>query len=251
MINILMHGCNGKLGQVITKICKTSHDLQVVAGVDPNLSIPHDFPVFDDISNCNVKVDVIVDFSIAHAVPTLLEYAVKKNIPVVICTTGLNDEQTAEVEKASASIPVFFAANMSIGVNLLINLAKRAAEILSDSGFDIEIVEKHHNQKIDAPSGTALAIASSIQESLNNEYMLCFDRSQTREPRETKEIGVHAIRGGTIVGDHDIIFAGTDEVITLSHSATSKDVFAVGALKAAKFIAYKFPGLYNMSHLLA
>ncbi len=250
MINVLMHGCNGKLGQVVTKISKSDNELQIVAGVDPDLSKPHDFPVYENIFDCNTEVDVIIDFSIAHAVPTLLSYATAKNIPVVICTTGLNEEQIEEVHKASQAIPIFFAANMSIGVNLLINLAKRTAEILCDSGFDIEIVEKHHNQKIDAPSGTAFAIAEAIQDSLNNEYTLCFDRSSIREPRQPKEIGMHAVRGGTIVGEHDIIFAGTDEVITLSHSATSKDVFAVGALKAAKFLAYKFPGLYNMDHLL-
>ncbi len=250
MINILMHGCNGKLGQVISKIVKEHSELSIVAGIDPNLSVPNDFPVFSNIFDCDMEVDVIIDFSIAHAVPRLLDYATQKNIPVVVCTTGLNDEQIEHINEASNSIPVFFSANMSLGVNLLINLAKRATEILSDSGFDIEIIEKHHNQKIDAPSGTALAIAGAIQETLNNEYALCFDRSIVREPREKKEIGVHAVRGGTIVGDHDIIFAGTDEVITLSHSAASKDVFAVGALKAARFLAYKFPGLYNMGHLL-
>ncbi|OOO00398.1 MAG: 4-hydroxy-tetrahydrodipicolinate reductase, partial [Epulopiscium sp. Nele67-Bin004] len=169
MINVLMHGCNGKLGRVIAELIKDSPDCRLVAGVDPNISsTAQDFPVFMDIFDCNVNVDVIIDFSIAHAVPRLLDYATKHHIPVVVCTTGLSDDQIAGVHHASTQIPVFFSANMSLGVNLLMNLAKRASEILSDSGFDIEIVEKHHNKKIDAPSGTAIAIANVIQESLNN-----------------------------------------------------------------------------------
>ncbi|OON96704.1 MAG: 4-hydroxy-tetrahydrodipicolinate reductase [Epulopiscium sp. Nele67-Bin005] len=250
MIKIIMHGCNGKVGQVISNLISDYPDLEIVAGVDPNLAAPNPYPVFQNIHDCFVEADVIIDFSIAHAVPSLLDFAKSRQLPVVVCTTGLNDEQILLVENTGNSIPVFFSANMSLGVNLLINLAKRATEILSDSSFDIEIVEKHHNNKIDAPSGTALAIADALQDTLDNEYSLCFDRSQIREARPKKEIGVHAIRGGTIVGDHDIIFAGNDEVLTLSHSASSKDVFAVGALKAAKFLAYKRPGVYNMAHLL-
>ena len=250
MTKILMHGCNGKLGQVIARIITNYPDLDLVAGVDPNLSVPNNFPVFSDINACNVAVDVIIDFSTAKAVRPMLDYAIAKNIGVVLCTTGLSEEDIEFVNHASTKIPVFFSANMSLGVNLLINLAKRATEILSDSGFDIEIIEKHHNQKIDAPSGTALAIADAITDSLDKAYTLRFDRSGVREKRPKNEIGIHAVRGGTIVGDHDIIFAGTDEVITLSHSAASKEVFAVGAVKAAKFLDNKFPGLYNMGHLL-
>lgn len=250
MTKILMHGCNGKIGQVIARIISDYPDLELVAGVDPNLSIPNNFPVFADINACNVEVDVIIDFSTAKAVKPLLEYAMTKNIGVVICTTGLPEEDIAFLNEASNKIPVFFSANMSLGVNLLINLAKRATEILSDSGFDIEIIEKHHNQKIDAPSGTALAIADAITDTLDEAYALRYDRSTVREKRPKNEIGIHAVRGGTIVGDHDIIFAGTDEVITLSHSAASKEVFAVGALKAARFLDRKLPGLYNMGNLL-
>lgn len=250
MTKILMHGCNGKLGQVIARIISDFPDLELVAGVDRNLSIPNKFPVFSNIAECNVEVDVIVDFSIAPAVVPLIDYALAKKIPAVICTTGLSPEDISYLEKASLSIPIFFSANMSLGVNLLIALAKRATEVLGDSGFDIEIVEKHHNQKIDAPSGTALAMANAINDTLDNAYTLRFDRSTIREKRSKHEIGVHAIRGGTIVGEHDIIFAGNDEVITLSHSAASKEVFAVGALKAAKFLAGKLPGLYDMQHLL-
>ncbi|MGL5675027.1 MAG: 4-hydroxy-tetrahydrodipicolinate reductase [Cellulosilyticaceae bacterium] len=250
MTNILMHGCNGKIGQVISRILPEHPSLKLVAGVDPNLSIPNPFPVYEKISECDVPVDVIIDFSTAKAVKPLLEYAMSKHIPVVVCTTGLTDEDICFLQAASKEIPIFFSANMSLGVNLLITLAKRATEILSDSGFDIEIIEKHHNQKIDAPSGTAIAIADAINETLDDAYALRFDRSTVREKRPKQEIGIHAVRGGTIVGDHDIIFAGNDEVITLSHSAASKEVFAVGALKAAKFLAPKAAGLYNMEHLL-
>lgn len=250
MTRILMHGCNGKIGQVIARIISDHPELELVAGVDPNLSIPNKFPVFPNITECDVEVDVIIDFSTASAVVPLLEQAMAKKIPVVVCTTGLSEEEIAFLEKTSETIPVFFSANMSLGVNLLIALAKRATEVLGDSGFDIEIIEKHHNQKIDAPSGTALAIAHAITDTLDDAYALRFDRSTVREKRPKHEIGIHAVRGGTIVGDHDIIFAGNDEVITLSHSAASKEVFAVGALKAAKFLAHKLPGLYDMQHLL-
>lgn len=250
MIKILLHGCNGKMGQVITRIAKEHQDLEIVAGIDPNLLIPNDFPVFSKPDECTVTPDVIIDFSTAKAVPKILEFAISKNIPAVICTTGLSDETIASINAASCKIPVFFSANMSLGVNLIISLAKRATEILTDSGFDIEIIEKHHNQKIDAPSGTALAIANAINTSLDGAYDFCYDRSQIREKRPKKEIGIHAVRGGTIVGEHEIIFAGNDEILSLKHTATSKEVFAVGSLKAARFLAAKGPGLYNMEHLL-
>lgn len=250
MTNILMHGCNGRLGQAIARIIKDHPNLNLVAGVDPNLSIPNPFPVFDNINACNVEVDVIVDFSTAAAVKPLLEYAITKKTAVVVCTTGLSTEDIDFIHEASKQIPIFFSANMSLGVNLLITLAKRATEVLADSGFDIEIIEKHHNQKIDAPSGTALAIADAITNTLDEKFELRYDRSGVREKRPKNEIGIHAVRGGTIVGEHDILFAGNDEVITLSHSASSKEVFAVGSLKAAAFIAGKMPGLYNMEHIL-
>ncbi|MGL4363368.1 MAG: 4-hydroxy-tetrahydrodipicolinate reductase [Cellulosilyticaceae bacterium] len=249
MINILMHGCNGQIGQVISKIIKNHTNVSIVAGVDPNTSLSNPFPVYTSIDKCTTPFDVIIDFSTSKAVKSLLEYAVLKNSPVVVCTTGLSSEEIDFLHQCSTKIPIFFSANMSLGVNLLISLAKRATEILSDSAFDIEIIEKHHNQKIDAPSGTALAIADAINDSLDSTYSLRFDRSTVREKRPKKEIGIHAVRGGTIVGDHDILFAGNDEVITLSHSAASKEVFAVGALKAAKFIINKEPGLYTMQDL--
>ncbi len=252
MINIIMHGCNGKMGQVITKLVADDPDMTIVAGIDPNLSAPNPYPVFPSADECTVDADVIIDFSTAKAVRPLISFAKSKNIPIIICTTGLPSEDLDYIKEVSMNLPVFFSANMSLGVNLLIGLAKRATEILSDAGFDIEIIEKHHNQKIDAPSGTALAIADGINEVLDHQYNYQFDRSITRENRPKKEIGIHAIRGGTIVGEHDVIFAGQDEVITLGHNATSKEVFAVGAIKAAKFMYQKLhsPGLYNMAHLI-
>lgn len=250
MIKVLMHGCNGRLGQAIARITTKHENIQLVAGVDPYLQVPNPFPVFTHINECNVPVDVIIDFSTASAVVPLIDYAKEHNLPVVLCTTGLSPEDITYIKESSTVIPIFFSANMSLGVNLLIALAKRASEILSDSGFDIEIIEKHHNQKIDAPSGTALAIADAINETLDNSYAYRYDRSTVREKRPKKEIGIHAVRGGNIVGEHEILFAGNDEFITLSHQATSKEVFAVGALKAAAFLAHKAPGLYDMEHLL-
>lgn len=252
MINIIMHGCNGQMGQVITKLVAKDSGLTIVAGIDPNVSAPNPYPVFPSADECTVDADVIIDFSTAKAVAPLLTFAKSKNIPVIVCTTGLESDVLDYIKEVSADLPVFFSANMSLGVNLLIGLAKRATEILSDAGFDIEIIEKHHNQKIDAPSGTALAIADGINEVLDNEYVYQYDRSKAREKRPKKEIGIHAVRGGTIVGEHEVLFAGQDEVITLGHSANSKEVFAVGAIKAAKFMYQKLqnPGLYNMEHLI-
>lgn len=250
MTKVLMHGCNGKIGRAITRLINEQEGIEIVAGVDPYLEVPNTYPVFPNINECNIPCDVIIDFSTATAVKSLIDYSVEHNIPAVICTTGLSEEDITYLKAASIKVPIFFSANMSLGVNLLIALAKRAAEVLGDSGFDIEIIEKHHNQKIDAPSGTALAIADAINDTLNHEYAYRYDRSTVREKRPKKEIGIHAVRGGTIVGEHDILFAGNDEFITLSHQATSKEVFANGAIKAAKFLAGKAPGLYNMDHLL-
>ncbi|MBP3887850.1 MAG: 4-hydroxy-tetrahydrodipicolinate reductase [Cellulosilyticum sp.] len=250
MTKVLMHGCNGKIGRAITRLIDSQENVEIVAGIDPYVEVPNKYPVFQNINECNVEADVIIDFSTASAVRGLIDYALHHNIPTVICTTGLSEEDIAYLKEASHSVPIFFSANMSLGVNLLIALAKRATEILATSGFDIEIIEKHHNQKIDAPSGTALAIADAINETLDNTYTYRYDRSTVREKRPQKEIGIHAVRGGTIVGEHDILFAGNDEFITLSHQATSKEVFATGAIKAATFLADKAPGLYNMDHLL-
>lgn len=250
MTKILMHGCNGKIGQTIARIIKDHAGLELVAGVDPYLGISNPFPTYETLEACTTDYDVIIDFSTAVAVRPLIEFASSHQKPVVVCTTGLGEEDIALIHETSKNLPIFFSANMSLGVNLLIALAKRATEVLGDSGFDIEIIEKHHNQKIDAPSGTALAIADAINESLDEKYAYRYDRSTVREKRPQKEIGIHAVRGGTIVGEHEILFAGNDEFISLTHQATSKEVFAVGALKAAKFLSSMPNGLYDMSDLL-
>ncbi|ONI43670.1 4-hydroxy-tetrahydrodipicolinate reductase [Candidatus Epulonipiscium fishelsonii] len=249
-IKVLLHGCNGKLGQVIVNLVKNHDDFEIVAGIDTNTSVSHNFPVFTNIYHCHIFADVIIDFSTAKAIPDLIQYSIQKHIPLVLCTTGLTPEDIELVHTSSKLIPIFYSANMSLGINLIINLAKRATEILNDSGFDIEIIEKHHNKKIDAPSGTALAIAEGIQSSIREECTLMYDRSKENTPRAKNEIGIHAVRGGTIVGEHEIIFAGTDEIIKISHSATSKEIFGVGALKASRFLTNKPAGLYNMDDLL-
>jgi 4-hydroxy-tetrahydrodipicolinate reductase len=249
MIKILMSGCNGRMGQVITRLAGQSEGLKVVAGYDLNDSIKNTYPVFHDLKNCNVDVDVIIDFSNPAALGGLLEYAASKKIPLVMATTGLSQAQVKMLENVSSQIPVFFSANMSLGVNLIIDLVKKAAKILENS-FDIEIVEKHHNQKIDAPSGTALAIADAINSVLESKQEYVYDRHSRRKKRSNKEIGIHAVRGGTIVGDHSVIFAGEDEIIEINHIAMSKNIFGVGALEAAGFLYNKKPGIYNMKDLI-
>ena len=250
MVKMIMHGCNGRMGHVIVDLCKEDQDIQVVAGVDAFGENTYDFPVFKSLSECNVDADVIVDFSNASAVDGLLDYCTDKNIPVVLCSTGLSPEQLDKVKEASSKVAVLKSANMSVGVNALIKVLKEVSPLFAAAGFDIEIVEKHHNQKLDAPSGTAIALADSINESLNNEYEYVNDRSTRREKRPVKEIGISAVRGGTIVGDHDVIFAGHDEVVTLSHRAYSRAIFGKGAIQAAKFLAGKSAGMYDMSDVL-
>ena len=250
MINIILHGCGGNMGRVVESIVTTSTDCKIVAGIDARDGISTTYPVFTSADKCNIDADVIIDFSIASAVPALLDFAKNKKIPVVLCTTGLSAELTEELQAYSKDVAVLKSANMSLGVNLMLSLVKKAAEMLYDSNFDIEIVEKHHNQKIDAPSGTALALADSINIALDNQMNYTYDRSQTREKRNTREIGIHAVRGGTIVGEHDVIFAGKDEILTINHTAMSKEIFAVGAVKAAKFLAGKPAGFYTMENLM-
>ena len=251
MVKMIMHGCNGKMGQVITGICKEDENIKIVAGVDPYTGIENSYPVFKTISECDVAADVIVDFAAATAVDELLAYSVEKQIPVVLCTTGLKEEQLEKIEAVSRKIAVLKSANMSLGINMLMDLLQKAAKTLAPAGFDIEIVEKHHNQKIDAPSGTALALADSINEALKDAYAYKYDRSQERKKREKYEIGIQAVRGGNIVGEHEVIFAGTDEVIEFKHTAYSKAVFAKGAVEAAKFLAGKPAGRYEMSDVIA
>ena len=249
MIDIIIHGCGGKMGKVVESLVNGDENLRVVAGIDPR-EIDAPYPVFHKIDDCDIKADVIIDFSTASAVPALLDYCGKTKIPAVLCTTGFSDELTAKVKETSNSVALLKSANMSVGVNLIMNLVKKAADALFESGFDIEILEKHHNQKIDAPSGTAIAIADSINEALGGKLNYIYDRSQVREKRTHDQLGISAVRGGTIVGEHDVIFAGQDEIITLSHTAMSKEIFAVGAVKAAKFIAGKRAGLYKMKEVL-
>lgn len=250
MTKIIMHGCNGRMGQMITGLAEKDPDVEIVAGVDVSDHIQNSYPVFDNIAKCDVPADVVIDFASAKAVDGLLDYCVGKNIPCVLCTTGLSEEQLQKIQEVSGKTAILKSANMSLGVNLLMKLLKEATGVLAAAGFDIEIVEKHHNQKLDAPSGTALALADVINKELDNTYEYVYDRSTRREKRPVKEIGISAVRGGTIVGDHDVIFAGTDEVITLSHRAYSREVFAKGALQAAKFLSGKPAGLYDMSQVV-
>ena len=250
MTNIIMNGCNGRMGRMITDIANKDTDVQIVAGIDAYDKVANDYPVFTNIFDCNVDADVIIDFSTASAIDDLLKYAVEKKIPVVLCTTGLTSEQLDNVQKASEKVAILKSANMSLGINTLMKILKVATEVLANRGYDIEIVEKHHNQKIDAPSGTALALADCINQVLNNEYDYTYDRSSRREKRPEKEIGISAVRGGTIVGEHEVIYAGIDEVIEIKHTAYSRAVFAKGAVDAAKYLASKETGMYNMADVL-
>ena len=250
MIKMIMHGCNGHMGQTITKLAKEDSAIEIVAGVDSYTGVTNEYPVFESIETCDVQADVVVDFSNAGAVDGLLEYCEKKGIPVVLCTTGLSDGQLEMVQKTSKNVAILRSANMSLGINMLLKLLKEAAGILAPAGFDIELVERHHNQKLDAPSGTALALADSGNEALDNAYTYVYDRSKVRQKRDKKEIGISAVRGGTIVGDHEVIFAGADEVVEFKHTAYSKAVFGKGALEAATFLAGKQPGLYDMSDVI-
>ena len=250
MVRIIMHGCNGKMGQVISGLVAADNEAEIVAGVDVYDQVKNTYPVFKTIEECNVEADAVIDFSNAAGVDRLLDYCVEKKLPVVLCTTGLSEEQLAHVKAASEKTAVLKSANMSLGINMLLKLLKEAAAVLAPAGFDMEIVEKHHNQKVDAPSGTALALADAINEEFDNSYEYVYDRSQVREKRSEKEIGISAVRGGTIVGDHDVIFAGADEVITFSHRAYSKAVFGKGAVQAAKFLAGKPAGMYDMSDVI-
>jgi len=250
MTRIILAGCNGKMGQVITDILKEDEKAVIVAGIDIKQNIINTYPVFQNFSKCNVDADVIIDFSSPAALEDMLKYAVKNRIGCVLCTTGYSQEQLKLISEAAQRIPILRSANMSMGINLISKLLKAAAPVLADAGFDIEIVEKHHNRKLDAPSGTALALADVINESLDSRYTYKFDRSSERASRSKSEIGIFAVRGGTIVGEHEIIFAGTDEVIEIKHTAYSKAIFAKGAIQAAKYLPGKNAGLYTMSDIM-
>ena len=250
MINIALVGVNGKMGQVICRILENDTSARIVFGIDINAEEKNSFPVYSSFSEANEQCDIIIDFSHPSSLESTLEYALKNNKGVIIATTGLSQEQITFINDSAQKIPVFFSANMSLGVNLIIQLAKKAAALLEDS-FDIEIIEKHHNLKIDAPSGTALAIADAINETCTNSNEYVYDRHSTRKKRSKNEIGIHSLRGGTIVGEQSVIFAGNDEIIEIKHTATSKEIFAVGAVKAALFLFEKAAGLYSMDDLIA
>ena len=250
MVKIIMHGCNGHMGQVISGIVEKDPDAEIVAGIDIADQGKNSYPVFTDIDACQVEADAIIDFSSAKATDKLLEYSAARQIPVVLCSTGLSEEQLAKVEETSKKVAVLKSANMSLGINTLLKLVQDAAKVLATAGFDMEIVEKHHRLKVDAPSGTARALADSINEVMDNKYHYVYDRSQKREKRDDKEIGISAVRGGTIVGEHEIIFAGQDEVIEFKHTAYSKAIFGKGAVEAAKFLAGKPAGRYDMSDVI-
>lgn len=250
MIKAMMHGCNGKMGQMITNLVKTDDQIEIAAGVDTYSGLQNPYPVFGTIHECDVDVDVVIDFSNAAAASRVLDYCAEKRIPLVFCTTGLSEEQLEKMKKTAGQTAVLKSANMSMGINLLMKLLKDAAKVLAPAGYDIELVEKHHNQKLDAPSGTALALADSINEAMNGAYEYVYDRSQVRQKRDKKEMGISAVRGGTIVGEHEVLFAGTDEIIEFKHTAYSRSVFGKGAVEAAKFLAGKPAGLYDMSDVI-
>lgn len=250
MIKVILSGCNGKMGKNVTEAVSKRDDIEITAGVDVYSKQLGDYPVFSSFEEINgIKADVVIDFSNPAVLCSMLEYCKKTNTALVACTTGYNNEQKESLKSASSSIPVFFSANMSLGVNLMCELAKTAAKFLGND-FDIEIIEAHHNQKLDAPSGTALMLADAINNELDSKYEYEYNRHEKREKRPANEIGIHSVRGGTIVGEHEVIFAGNDEIIKISHSARSKALFAAGAVNAAAFISRKEPGMYSMSDLL-
>ena len=250
MLKVLMVGCNGKMGQMITQILNDDKEMKIVAGVDCFTETTNPYPVLSKIEDCRVEADVVIEFSVVEAIDSLLEYCIQKKLPLVICTTGLSNEQLKAIDEGAKVIPILKSANMSLGINLLLKLVQDVASLLAPAGYDMEIVERHHNQKVDAPSGTALALADAINAVLDEEYAYTYDRSQVREKREKKEIGLSAVRGGTIVGEHDVIYAGVDEVIELKHVAYSRSVFGKGAIEAAKFLAKQPAGLYSMSDVI-
>lgn len=250
MVNIIMHGCSGAMGQEITRLAEQSEEIAIVAGIALNVGMVQPYPVFRSLQECRVNADALVDFSAAGAVDGVLDYCGQRRLPAVICTTGLSAEQLSRIEEGSRKAAILYSANMSLGVNLLLKLVKEAAGALAPAGFDMEILERHHNRKVDAPSGTALALADSMNEAMGGACHYQFDRSRTGKSREKDEIGIQSVRGGNIVGIHEVMFAGEDEVITFSHTAHSRAIFAKGAISAAMFLAGRGPGLYTMADVI-
>lgn len=247
MTKILLCGCQGFMGKTITQIVSESDDATIVAGVDIKNDLTTNYPIFSDINDVTEKADVIIDFSHPSLLLKILEYSKQNNVPAVLATTGYSENDIKTINEYSKYVPLFFTYNMSLGINLITELAVKAKEILG-SGFDIEIIEKHHNKKIDAPSGTAIMLANALNS--NNEFEYVYDRQSVKKARSKNEIGICSIRGGTIVGEHSVIFAGNDEVVEIKHSAYSKKVFAVGAVNAAKWLKSQDKGLYSMKNII-
>lgn len=250
MVKVIMHGCNGHMGQVISGLIAQDQEAEIVAGIDISDCRENGYPVFTDINACDVQADVMIDFSSFKATDGVLDYCRAKKLPLVLCTTGLTPEQLEKVKECSKETAILRSANMSLGINIMLKLIQDAAKVLAGAGFDMEIVEKHHKLKCDAPSGTALALADSLNGAMDGRYHYVYDRSQVHQSRDELEIGISAVRGGTIVGDHDVIFAGPDEVVTISHRAYSKTVFGKGAVEAAKYLAGKPAGMYDMQNVI-
>ena len=249
MIDVILVGSGGKMGNFVASSAKADGNVNIVAGVD-KFNNGESFPVFSKFSDINVRANMIIDFSNPILLDDMLTFAIKNNMPIVIATTGYSEAQTEKIKESAKQIPIFFTFNMSIGVNLICSLAKKAASILGND-FDVEIIEKHHNQKIDAPSGTAIMLGNAVNEVFEDKMNYEYDRHSKLQKRTKNEIGIHSVRGGTIVGEHDVIFAGHDEVITISHAAYSKEVFAAGAIKAAKFLSGKPSGIYDMNSIMS
>ena len=249
MVEVILHGCNGRMGQMLSELISKDEEMKVVAGIEPSGEAKNDYPVYKSFDELKETADVIIDFSTASAIDGLLDYCEKTHTPLVLCSTGLSEAQLGRVERLAKVSAVLVSANMSLGINVLLKLLKNVTKTLYGNGFDIEIVEKHHNQKLDAPSGTALALADVMKDELDDiSYNL--DRSKVSKKRERNEIGISAVRGGTIVGEHEVIFAGTDEVIEIKHTAYSRAIFAKGAMSAAKFLSGKSAGKYSMSDVI-
>lgn len=251
MTCIMLSGCNGKMGQVVTAMCAQREGVEIVAGVDVHAERRNGYPVYADPMECPENVDCVIDFSNPAALPSLLSYCKKSGSAIVLATTGYSEDQINMIQEASKTLRIFRSANMSLGINVLMALVRQAAKVLGDT-CDIEIVEKHHNRKLDAPSGTALMIADAAASSLPRTPEYVYERHSARKPRDAREIGISSVRGGTVVGEHEILFAGTDEVLEIRHTAYSREIFANGAIKAAQFLkSQTAPGLYNMEDLVA
>lgn len=250
MMRIIVHGCNGAMGHAVETLAAADPEVTIVAGIDRNAGEPRSFPVFTSWEECGTEADAVVDFSTAAAVDALLTACVQRKLPLVLCTTGLSEDQLCHVQEAAEKIPILRSGNMSLGINLLLRLVKEAAEVLLAADFDPEILEMHHRRKLDAPSGTALMLAEAVNRAVEGSYDVCLDRHERRESRPKKEIGVQSLRGGTIVGEHDVIFAGPDERIEIRHVAYSRSIFANGALQAAKALQNRQPGVYDMSSVI-